>query len=156
MKRSTSGLDRKAEDDCGESSATITAPFAENRYRKYRFRRESIMLEAPESSGVYGLYNAVWIYIGEGDNIRSGLLTHFAGDHPCINRHKPSGFAFELVPPEDRFRRREELVNELQPTCRREASQVGRARTATPDVGSVDRQAGVQSGKILGQNRKTP
>ena len=76
MKRLIPDADHNAE-------VTSTEPFAENRYRKYRFQHESIVLKAPESSGVYGLYSALWIFIGESDNIRAGLLEHLAGDNPC-------------------------------------------------------------------------
>jgi hypothetical protein len=95
-------------------------PFAENRYRRHRFARESIELNAPESSGVYGLFSALWIYIGEADNIRARLLEHFDGDDhdPCIAHHQPTGFAFELIPPADRSRRQEQLIKELLPICK--------------------------------------
>ncbi len=100
-----------------------TEPFAENRYRKYQFQRESILLNAPESSGVYGLYSALWIHLGEADNIRERLLEHLAADDACIRSYQPSGFAFELVSPPTRSRRLEELVIKLQPLCLRKASE---------------------------------
>src|SRR6266478_9963411 len=86
-----------------------TEPFAENRYRKYRFQRESILLNAPESSGVYGLYSALWIHIGEADDIRERLLEELFSDDPCIRTYQPSGFAFELVSPAERSLRLKEL-----------------------------------------------
>jgi hypothetical protein len=67
-------------------------PFGENRYQKYRLNRESVLLKGPAASGVYGLFNAVWIYIGEAENIRTQLLEHLTDDNPCINYHQPSGF----------------------------------------------------------------
>jgi len=104
---------------CRETIAP-PVPFAENRYRRHRFARESIELNAPESSGVYGLFSALWIYIGEADNIRARLLEHFDGDDhdPCIAHHQPTGFAFELIPPADRSRRQEQLIKELLPICK--------------------------------------
>jgi hypothetical protein len=104
---------------CQETIAP-PVPFAENRYRRHRFARESIELNAPESSGVYGLFSALWIYVGEADNIRARLLEHFDGDDhdPCIAHHQPTGFAFELIPPADRGRRQEQLVKELLPICK--------------------------------------
>ena len=127
MKRLIPDADHNAE-------VTSTEPFAENRYRKYRFQHESIVLKAPESSGVYGLYSALWIFIGESDNIRAGLLEHLAGDNPCISRLEPSGFAFELVCPEGRCRRKEELIKKLEPTCKKELSHNGPAHDAGPEV----------------------
>jgi hypothetical protein len=127
-------LKRKAPERGARSTATTPIPFAENRYRKYRFQGESIVREAPESSGVYGLYSALWIFIGDAENIRARLLEHLAGDNSCINRHQPSGFAFELASPEARGRRREELTIELEPVCRGEPSHVAPARDTGPDV----------------------
>lgn len=66
--------DHKEDGNHDTPTATTTAPFAENRYRKYRFEHESIVTNAPESSGVYGLYRAFWIFIGEAENIRTRLL----------------------------------------------------------------------------------
>jgi hypothetical protein len=95
--------------------------FAENRYRNFHFTRESIVDNAPVCSGVYGLYNALWIYIGEAENIQHKLLEHLANDtHESWNGHyRPSGFAFEIVPAEDRGRRQRELLHELQPLAQR-------------------------------------
>ena len=94
-----------------------TMPFAETRYSRYLFQRECILKNAPESSGIYGLFNAFWIYIGEADNLRARLLEHLGGDDPCIVRFQPSGFAFELASPGDRRRRLDQLLKELQPLC---------------------------------------
>src|SRR5437870_2847677 len=94
-------------------------PFAETRYLNYRFERESIVTNAPEGSGIYGLYNAVWIFVGEADNVRVRLLEHLAGDNPCINRYGPSGFAFELVPAQARHRRYQEAASRAEPICAR-------------------------------------
>ena len=91
------------------------------------------MINAPECSGVYGLYRAFWIFIGEAENIRTRLLKHLAGDNSCINQHRPLGFAFELVSSEDRGGRRDELINELEPACKEALSPNEQARTTGPD-----------------------
>jgi hypothetical protein len=135
MKRLTPGSDHNAEGNGDKVTVTTTEPFAENRYRKYRFQRDSIVLQAPESSGVYGLYSALWIYIGECDNIRARLLEHLAGDNPCISLRQPSGFAFELVCPEHRRRRKEELIKKLEPFCKEELSHIGPSDNAGSGVG---------------------
>jgi hypothetical protein len=95
--------------------------FAENRYLAYKWDRETIIATAPEASGVYGLYNAIWIYVGEADNIRARLLEHLAGDNPWINHYGPSGFAFELVPAQVRHDRYRELVRQAEPICERKS-----------------------------------
>ena len=115
MKRQRTDSDNPASSTSGKVRVAITEPFAENRYRKYRFQRESILLNAPESSGLYGLYSAVWIYVGEADNIRARLLEHLETDNPPTSNYQPFGFAFELVSPPDRSRRLKELLMELQP-----------------------------------------
>ena len=98
--------------------------FAENRYLNYHFTRQSIADNAPRSAGVYGLYNALWIYIGEGENIQARLLEHLADENnESWNGHyRPSGFAFEIVPGTDRCLRQQELLNELQPLAQRNGS----------------------------------
>ena len=103
--------------DAGSVEERGPMPFAETRYSRYLFQRESILKNAPESSGVYGLFNAFWIYIGEADNLRARLLQHLDGDDPCIVRFQPSGFAFEHAAPKERHRRHEQLIKELQPLC---------------------------------------
>ena len=94
-----------------------TIPFAETRYSRYLFQRDCVLKNAPESSGVYGLFNAFWIYLGEADDLRARLLEHLDCDDPCIVRFQPSGFAFELASPIDRRRRHDQLIKELRPLC---------------------------------------
>ena len=94
-----------------------TMPFAETRYSRFLFERECILKNAPESSGIYGLFNAFWIYIGEADNLRARILEHLEDNDPCLVRFQPSGFAFELASPTDRRRRHEQLIKQLQPLC---------------------------------------
>jgi len=109
-----------------DETAESNPSFAENRYSKFLFQRESILLNAPESPGVYGLFSAFWIYIGEAENVRARLLKHLEGDDPCIVHYRPSGFAFELTPSDERYRRREQLMKQLQPLCNGEASHHGK------------------------------
>src|SRR5437660_8825699 len=46
----------------------------------YTFSRASVLLNAPERSGVYVLHSkTTWVYIGEGENIREQLLQHLDG-----------------------------------------------------------------------------
>jgi len=120
MKDLASGSNHDTNGQSSQETITPPVPFAENRYRRHRFERESIELNAPESSGVYGLFSALWIHIGDTDNIRARLLEHFDGDDhdPCIAHHQPTGFAFELIPPVDRSRRKEQLLKELLPICK--------------------------------------
>ena len=81
-----------------ETSPSI--PFAENLFRKFQWNRDSIMLNAPEGSGVYGLFSALWIYIGEAENMRERLLEHLSGNNSCTTHYQPSGFALSLSRPQ--------------------------------------------------------
>ena len=119
MKRILPNLGRGTVSAIPTRADSKTEPFAENRYRKFRFQREDILRNAHEASGVYGLFSALWIYLGEADDIRARLLEHLAGDDPGIQDYQPSGFAFELVSLPDRSRRLAELITELQPLCMR-------------------------------------
>src|SRR5260370_2702467 len=83
----------------GAEETRATMPFAEARYSRYLFQRESILQNAPECSGVYGLFNAFWIYIGEAENLRARILEHLAGDNPSIAPFQPSGFGLSLPHP---------------------------------------------------------
>jgi hypothetical protein len=119
--------------ECDE--ITPAEPFADNLYSYHKFERESVLLNAPEASGVYGLYNVLWIYIGEAENIRQRLLEHLGGDNHCINHYRPSGFAFELAGLEQRIPRRLELVETLEPLCEGKAftfAERGRRTRSTP------------------------
>jgi hypothetical protein len=97
-------------------------PFADNVDSRYQFQHDSVLMNSPEASGVYGLFNALWIYVGEADNIRTELLRHLEGDNTCISRYQPSGFAFEIASPPERTHRRQQLVGKLQPFCNPECS----------------------------------
>jgi hypothetical protein len=108
---------RAAQAQSPQPSAKGGAPFAERGCRVYKWNHESITLHAPQRPGVYGLFNALWIYIGEADDIRARLLGHLAGDNPCIAHYQPSGFAFELVDEEGRAERRDEIAALLEPLC---------------------------------------
>jgi hypothetical protein len=92
-------------------------PFAATRYRKYRWDRESIEENAPEAPGIFGLFGALWIYIGEAANLRAEMLAKLISDDPRLARYQPSGFAFEVTARADQGRRCAELIEQLQPIC---------------------------------------
>lgn len=84
----------------------------------YSFNRTSVVLHAPEGSGVYVLYSkTTWLYIGEGENIRAQLLQHLDGDNACISVFPDLTFSYELIPSAMRAWRQDELVSELRPIC---------------------------------------
>ena len=84
----------------------------------FAFNRASILANASNASGVYAIYNQqTWIYVGESGDIQGRLLEHLGGDNPCIIRHQPTGFQFELWPANQRMARQNELIVALKPAC---------------------------------------
>jgi hypothetical protein len=84
------------------------------------FTPASVQNNAPEASGVYGLSNAIeWVLIGETSNIRARLMEHLTETDTAIANRQPTGFAFEICPPSERFRRQGALVRQLKPVCNR-------------------------------------
>jgi hypothetical protein len=110
-------LRNPAVDEAIHAAAAPTPPFALRGCRIYKWNREAILANAPQRPGVYGLFNALWIYIGDASDIRARLLEHEAGDNPCIAHYRPSGFAYELVDDDDRSERRDEIAAQLEPLC---------------------------------------
>jgi hypothetical protein len=93
----------------------VAMPF-EN--QPYPWSRDSVVENVPRRSGVYGLYSALWIYIGEADDLRERFMEHFNGESPCTRRYVPTYFVFELIDNrsarESRYR---ELVRQHVPSC---------------------------------------
>jgi hypothetical protein len=84
----------------------------------YTFSRASVLLNAPERSGVYVLYSkTTWVYIGEGENIREQLLQHLDGPNACVSVFPDLTFSYELIPSPRRAWRQDELVSGLRPIC---------------------------------------
>jgi excinuclease UvrABC nuclease subunit len=84
----------------------------------YPWSRDSVVENAPRRSGVYGLYSALWIYIGEADDLRERFMEHFNGDSRCITRYVPTNFVFELIDNRSaRASRYRELVRQHDPIC---------------------------------------
>jgi predicted GIY-YIG superfamily endonuclease len=85
---------------------------------KHKFTEREIFTFASMGSGVYGLFTPTrWIYIGESENVEQRLLQHLTGDNACILNSSPTGFVFETVEAGKRVARRDQLVEELSPTC---------------------------------------
>jgi hypothetical protein len=85
---------------------------------RFAFDTLSILANAPAASGVYAILSQEsWIYVGESGTIRGGLLARSACADPCVTRNAPTHFMYDLSPYEDRWVRREELIQEFQPVC---------------------------------------
>ena|SRR5215469_2176078 len=83
----------------------------------HAWSESSIKANAPQSSGVYAIYGAVWIYIGESNDIQRRLLEHWNGDNVCIRRAIPSAFMFEVCNPAERVQRHAALIARFGPLC---------------------------------------
>jgi cell division septation protein DedD len=82
----------------------------------YSFKPDSINRHAPTVSGVYGLFNfRHQIVIGSAANVRDAVLHHRRHTKFRFSRFEPSGFTFEICPPERRENRAQELIKEYHP-----------------------------------------
>ncbi|HUF41551.1 MAG TPA: SPOR domain-containing protein [Verrucomicrobiae bacterium] len=82
----------------------------------YAFCESSILAHAPQTSGVFGLYNSEYqLYIGESANVRAALLQHLSEIERQPSRFQPTDFAFEACAPERRVDAARRLVEEYQP-----------------------------------------
>lgn len=83
------------------------------------FTAVSIQKNAPESSGVYGLFNhRECLFVGQSSNIRAQLLTDLGETAADLRTENPTGFKVELCSPGERTIRLESLVRELKPRFR--------------------------------------
>ena len=85
----------------------------------------SIKENAPQSSGVYAIYNRAWIYVGESNDIQYKLLGHWSGDNACITSAIPTGFVFEICNQNERLRRQVALINRFLPRCNQRMATAG-------------------------------
>ncbi len=82
--------------------------------------RTSVVRNAPEESGVYGLYSpGKWIYICHTSNIQKALLDYLSGRRPYVLQWQPKYFVFECLHYKERSARNKELVAHHQPVCNR-------------------------------------
>jgi hypothetical protein len=86
----------------------------------YPFDAKTIQEHVPATSGVYSLYShQECAYVGASQDLRAEL-TRLLTSTPsaCLSEHAPDEFLFEVALGDDRHSRRDELINELNPTCR--------------------------------------
>lgn len=118
----------------------------------YGFKQESINLHAPTASGVYGLFNfRHQILIGGAANIRNAVLHHHKHTKFRFRRFEPSGFTFEICPPQLREIRAQALIAEYEPINGRQnpisvatlwrSLRAPQARVFQPEVNSAKQPA---------------
>lgn len=82
----------------------------------YSFKPDSIDQHAPTLSGVYGLFNLRHhIVIASAANLHDSLLHQRVHGKFRFRRLQPTGFTFEVCPPERREQRAQELIAEFAP-----------------------------------------
>jgi cell division septation protein DedD len=87
------------------------------------FNKETILLFALPTSGVYGLFNFdCQVFIGEAANIQEALLRH-ESETDFLSQHlRPTGFTFEPCAAELRKSKADELIARFHPVLQTEAA----------------------------------
>jgi SPOR domain len=87
------------------------------------FTKGAILLFAPPTSGVYGLfYFDCQVFIGESANIQEALLRHESGTDFRSQHLQPTGFTFEPCAAELRKSKADELIAKFHPVLQTEAA----------------------------------
>ncbi len=87
------------------------------------FSKGAILLFAPPTSGVYGLFNFdCQVFIGESANIQEALLRHESESDFQSQHLQPTGFTFEACPAELRKSKADELIARFHPVLQTEAA----------------------------------
>jgi hypothetical protein len=95
---------------------------------RFTLNRTSVLRNAPEESGVYGLCNAdQWVYIGHSSSVRKALLEYLRGQMPYVLQWQPKHFMFEVLPYKQRISRQKVLAAHYQPTCNRKVNSLARS-----------------------------
>jgi len=91
--------------------------------QRFTLNRTSVLRNAPEASGIYGLCNGdQWVYIGHTASLRKALLEYLRGQMPYVLQWQPRHFMFEVLPYKERISRQKALVAHYQPTCNRKVN----------------------------------
>src|SRR6516162_4652652 len=87
------------------------------------FTKGAILLFAPPTSGVYGLFNFdCQVFIGESANIQEALLRHESETDFQSQHLQPTGFTFEPCAAELRKAKADELIARFHPVLQTEAA----------------------------------
>jgi hypothetical protein len=94
---------------------------------RFTLTRTSVIRNAPELSGVYGLCSPdKWLYIGQCANIRRAVLDYLSGQMPYVLQWQPKQFTFAVLPYRERLSKHKELVAHYQPVCNRKTQSLAR------------------------------
>jgi hypothetical protein len=82
----------------------------------HRFTLESLSANAPDTPGVFGLFNERgWVFIGKSLNLRHGLNTCLAQAPRFWHENEPTGFIFEVCSGSECEELRDQLTLEYTP-----------------------------------------
>ena len=111
-----------------ERSLLLTGLFVNwTNLQRFPLTRTSVLRNAPEESGVYGLCTGdEWVYIGDDFNIRKALLAYLRGQKLSAWEWQPEHFVFEVLPYKRRIVRCRELVAHYKPICNRKTHSAAR------------------------------
>jgi len=84
----------------------------------FSFTYASVRQNAPNSSGVYAISNAIeWLFVCAADNLQSALHGHLLEVGTGLRSKRATGFTFELCDSGSRDALLNRLVAELRPAC---------------------------------------
>jgi excinuclease UvrABC nuclease subunit len=87
------------------------------------FTEKDIAKVAPETSGVYAIFNKTrCIYVGDAQDVEASLYSHLRGgseESYWIRSQQPTFFRLERCDEAAREAREKELIAELDPVCNR-------------------------------------
>jgi|HubBroStandDraft_5_1064220.scaffolds.fasta_scaffold952439_2 hypothetical protein len=86
----------------------------------YPYDTGTVNEHVPPTSGVYSLFShQECVYVGASKDMQSELIRRLQGEHSaCVSQHPPDEFLFEVVMGDERDMRRDELITELNPSCK--------------------------------------
>ena len=85
---------------------------------RFPYDLDTITRHAPPKSGVYAIYSREQcLFVGEADDICSGLLEIFFDANPCLAEKHLTHFTCEVAPPDARVDRSRDQIHALGPMC---------------------------------------
>jgi hypothetical protein len=115
---------------------------------RFEYSLSMITRWAPAQSGVYIVFAVHhWISVGASADIGASLRRLCSGNDVVLRQHRPTHFAFELVPAARRVARRDALIQEFRPTRSQERSAT-RAHQGVPGSRSGGLRQGGGSGSV--------
>ena len=92
----------------------------------YVFTHRAVMEKAPQTSGVYSIFNSKrWVQVGESDDIQQSLFDLLNEPNPCLQRFSSLLFSFAPASPAERTAQLEAMVRARNPPCKSRLNEQG-------------------------------